>query len=128
MGSSRRVTNICKDGWKWRQEVGSLKCAVMGCSNELYERGINKTPDGKNICDSCNEIMFDPKSYGPPPGMESLEERRLRAAREAEERERKLKEIEMRRNQKDDFGDCPQVYCMKITETCTIATEKIYSL
>merc|ERR1712221_24741 len=88
-----------------------LKCAVMGCSNELFERGFHKTPDGKNICDSCNEIMFEPKSYGPAPGMESLEERRLRAAREAEERERKLKEIEMMRNKKDDFGDTPQVYC-----------------
>merc|ERR1712227_20863 len=105
-----------------------LKCAVMGCSNELFERGFHKTPDGKNICDSCNEIMFEPKSYGPAPGMESLEERRLRAAREAEERERKLKEIEMMRNKKDDFGDTPQVYCMKITETCTIATDKVYSL
>ena len=61
---------------------------------------MHKTPDGHNICDSCNEAMFEPKTYGPPPGMESLEERRLRAAREAEERERKLKEIEMMRNKK----------------------------
>ena len=71
---------------------------------------MHKTPDGHNICDSCNETMFEPKTYGPPPGMESLEERRLRAAREAEERERKLKEIEMMRNKKVNiFGQT--FYC-----------------
>merc|ERR1711988_1200487 len=85
--------------------------AVMSYLREDFTK-----PLMANICDSCNEIMFEPKSYGPAPGMESLEERRLRAAREAEERERKLKEIEMMRNKKDDFGDTPQVYCMKITE------------
>lgn len=69
-------------------------------SNELFERGMHKTPKGQIICDTCFEIMFEPKSYGPPPGMESLEERRLRAKREAEERERKLKEIEAMRGRK----------------------------
>ena len=34
------------------------------------------------------------REYGPAPGMESIEERRLRELREAEERERKLREIE----------------------------------
>ena len=52
------------------------------------------------MCESCNEALFAPRSYGPPPGMESLEERRLREAREAEERERKLAEIEARRGRK----------------------------
>ena len=52
------------------------------------------------MCESCNEALFAPRSYGPPPGMESLEERRARAAREAEERERKLAEIEARRGRK----------------------------
>ena len=40
------------------------------------------------------------KEYGPPPGMESLDERRARMAREKEERERKLKEIEDKKNSK----------------------------
>ena len=61
---------------------------------------MNKTPEGHNICDHCFEVMYEPKKYGPPPGMESLEERRLREAREAEERERKLAEIEARRGRK----------------------------
>ena len=40
------------------------------------------------------------QEYGPPPGMESLDERRARMAREQEERERKMKEIEEKRNSK----------------------------
>ena len=67
------------------------------CRNELFDRGMNKTPDGQNICDHCYEEMYDPRHYGPPPGnyflfidfisgkhflqisgMESLEERRMR--------------------------------------------------
>ena len=44
--------------------------------------------------------MFAPKSYGPPPGMESLEERRARAKAEAEAREAKLREIEAMRGRK----------------------------
>ena len=40
------------------------------------------------------------QEYGPPPGMESLAERRAREAREKAERERKLKEIEAKRNSK----------------------------
>ena len=52
------------------------------------------------MCESCNEALFAPRSYGPPPGMESLEERRARAAREAEERERKLREIEAMRGRR----------------------------
>ena len=66
---------------------------------------MHKAPQGQNICDNCNELMFEPKSYGPPPGMESLEERRLRAQREAEERERKLREIEMKRGRKVVFDE-----------------------
>ena len=42
-------------------------------------------------------VLFIPETFL---GMESLEERRLRAAREAEERERKLRELEMMRNRK----------------------------
>ena len=70
------------------------------CRNELFDRGMNKTPEGQNICDHCFEVMYEPRHYGPPPGMESLEERRLREAREAEERERKLREIEAMRGRK----------------------------
>ena len=69
-------------------------------SNELYERGFFRSPDGRLVCESCNEALFAPRSYGPPPGMESLEERRARAAREAEERERKLREIEAMRGRR----------------------------
>ena len=46
-----------------------------------------------------NENVYS-KEYGPPPGMESLDERRARMAREKEERERKLKEIEDKKNSK----------------------------
>merc|ERR1711974_45524 len=102
---------------------GCIHCAVRGCRNELFDRGMNKTVDGQNICDHCYEEMYDPRHYGPPPGMESLEERRLREAREAEERERKLREIEAMRGRKSSFGSCPQVYCMKITETVSVGQE-----
>ena len=40
------------------------------------------------------------KEYGPGPGGETIEERRLREARELEERERRLREIEEMRNRK----------------------------
>ena len=44
--------------------------------------------------------MKNEQEYGPLPGMESLDERRLRLAREQEEREKKLKEIEQKKNSK----------------------------
>ena len=56
--------------------------------------------EGYNYCDKCHETAYEPKEYGPPPGMESLDERRARMAREKEERERKMKEIEEKRNSK----------------------------
>ena len=62
-------------------------------SNELTARGLHKH-EGYNFCDQCHETMYEPREYGPAPGMESLDERRARMAREKEERERKLKEIE----------------------------------
>ena len=40
------------------------------------------------------------QEYGPGPGGETIEERRLREARELEERERRLREIEEMRNRK----------------------------
>ena len=40
------------------------------------------------------------QEYGPGPGGETIEERRLREQRELEERERKLREIEEMRNRK----------------------------
>ena len=40
------------------------------------------------------------QEYGPGPGGETMEERRLREQRELEERERKLREIEEMRNRK----------------------------
>ena len=46
----------------------------------------------------CNKDLL--QNYGPKPGGETLEEARLREAREKAERERKIKEIEeMRRKQ-----------------------------
>ena len=66
----------------------------------MYDRGFHKSPEGHNICEHCFEQFYQPKHYGPPPGGESLEERRMREAREAEERERKLREIEARRGRK----------------------------
>ena len=46
-----------------------------------------------HYADHCQE-------YGPGPGGETIEERRLREARELEERERRLREIEEMRNRK----------------------------
>merc|ERR1711934_923222 len=78
-------TVFAADRKAWHKRC--INCAVQGCRNELFDRGMNKTPDGQNICDHCYEEMYDPRHYGPPPGMESLEERRRREALEAEERE-----------------------------------------
>ena len=77
---------------------------MLFLSNELYVGGFYQSPDGRLVCESCNEALFSPKSYGPPPGMESLEERRARALREAEEREKKLREIEAMRGRKVGGG------------------------
>ena len=44
--------------------------------------------------------MYVHKEYGPAPGKETMEERRLREARELEEREKRLREIEEMRNKK----------------------------
>merc|ERR1712024_114669 len=110
----------------WHRQC--IKCSIMGCPNELYERGFFRSPQGGLVCESCHEALFAPREYGPPPGMESLEERRARALREAEERERKLREIESKRGRKDSFGNTPSIYCMKIAETCEIAPDQVYSL
>ena len=85
---------------KYLKDNGHISIYLSHCSNELYDRGFFKSPDGHLVCESCNEIMFAPKSYGPPPGMESLEERRARAKAEAEAREAKLREIEAMRGRK----------------------------
>ena len=88
------------------------------------------------------------KEYGPPPGMESLDERRKREIREKEERERKMKEIEEKRKRKvriafwnnkliyllkliifqDNFNEYPHINCIKIAETCEIASKEVYCL
>jgi len=44
--------------------------------------------------------MLKTKMYGPGPGGETIEERRLREAKEAAERERRIKEIDEMRNKK----------------------------
>ena len=44
------------------------------------------------------------QEYGPGPGKETMEERRLREAQEAEERESRLREIEEMRNKKVNIG------------------------
>ena len=38
--------------------------------------------------------------YGPPPGMETLDERRRRLAREQEEREKRMKDLQAQGNSK----------------------------
>ena len=89
-------------------------------SNQLTAKSINKH-EGYNFCDSCHISLYAPKvvtslftvinhyhyhyhhlckEYGPGPGGETIEERRLREARELEERERRLREIEEMRNRK----------------------------
>lgn len=58
-------------------------------------------PEGSNIT-VINHYHYHHlcKEYGPGPGGETIEERRLREARELEERERRLREIEEMRNRK----------------------------
>ena len=84
-------------------------------SNQLTARGLHKH-EGYNFCDWCHETLYVQKvknlhcnplkhvsicqEYGPGPGGETIEERRLREQRELEERERKLREIEEMRNRK----------------------------
>merc|ERR1711915_746568 len=46
---------------------GCIRCSVMGCPNELYVGGFYQSPDGRLVCESCNEALFSPKSYGPRP-------------------------------------------------------------
>ena len=78
--------------------------------------------------------------------MESLDERRKREIREKEERERKMKEIEEKRKRKvaflnnkliyllkfiifqDNFNEYPHINCIKIAETCEIASKEVYCL
>jgi len=60
--------------------------------------------------------------------METLDETRRRLAREQEEREKRMKDLEAQRNSKDNFGDIPKIYCMKIAEICEIAPVKEYTI
>ena len=85
------------------------------------------------------------QEYGPGPGGETIEERRLREARELEERERRLREIEEMRNRKvtvlstllsgchhihfvfqPDEDDSFRHHMLKIKSTMEIAPEKAY--
>merc|ERR1711909_50397 len=90
---------------------GCITCQVRGCGNELTERGLFKH-EGYNVCGQCYE---------------TLDERRRRLAREQEEREKRMEELKAQRN-KDNFGDIPQIYCMKIAEICEIAPVKEFTI
>jgi len=105
-----------------------IRCAVRGCSNELTKRGMQTTESGERICQECWEQKYKPRQYGPPPGGETIAERRAREEQEAREREQKLREIEAMRGRKSSFGECPQVFCINIAQTCEIAPDKVYSL
>jgi len=89
--------------------------------NQLTAKGIHKH-EGYNFCDRCHEQLYDPRNYGPKPGTETLEEARLREAREKAERERKLREIEeMRAKQANGSADDFSLPgCMKIAELVEI--------
>jgi len=97
---------------------GCINCQVLGCSNELIAREIFRH-DGYNICRFCNEALFNPKTYGPGPGGETMEERRLREAREEQERLEKLKDIEeeLTGGRKGIHSELP--HTIKIAETVT---------
>eukprot|EP00091_Calanus_sinicus_P016435 TRINITY_DN3578_c0_g1_i3.p1 TRINITY_DN3578_c0_g1~~TRINITY_DN3578_c0_g1_i3.p1 ORF type:complete len:140 (-),score=30.25 TRINITY_DN3578_c0_g1_i3:82-501(-) len=94
---------------------GCITCGTRGCGNSLTSRGIFRHGN-INVCTMCNEDMYGPaKEYGPAPGMESLAERKAREAKTKEEYERKLREIEEKRNAgPDDFNKVCQVSCMKV--------------
>jgi len=94
---------------------GCINCQVRGCRNELTAKDMHKH-EGYNFCNFCHESYYDQRSYGPPAGGETIEERRLREAREAEERERRLAEM---REQADSVSGkgFQGPYCMKIAET-----------
>jgi len=98
-----------------------ITCQVRGCRNELTERGIHKH-EGYNFCDRCHEQLYDPKAYGVKPGEESLEEKRLREAREKAEREAKLKEIEEMRSRGHKADEFEPPACIKIAELVEIIT------
>merc|ERR1719222_1185917 len=79
---------------------------------------------GIQLLRSLPRTLYDPRNYGPKPGSETLEEARLREAREKAERERKLREIdEMRAKQANGGGDDFSLPgCMKIAELVEINT------
>jgi len=94
---------------------GCITCGTRGCGNSLTTRGLFKHGN-INVCTMCNEDLWGPaKEYGPGPGMESLAERKAREARMKEEYERKLREIDEKRNtEPEDFKKGVQINCMKI--------------
>jgi len=100
-----------------------IQCQVRGCRNQLTAKGIHKH-EGYNFCDRCHEQLYDPRNYGPKPGSETMEEARLREAREKAERERKLREIEEMRSKQANGGgdDFSLPGCMKIAELVEINT------
>ena len=110
----------------------------------MTARGLHKH-EGYNFCDWCHETLYAQREYGPGPGGETIEERRLREQRELEERERRLREIEEMRNRKvselssyyyntpilltvfqpeDDEG--MKYHMLKIRQTMEIAPDKAY--
>jgi len=106
---------------------GCIQCQVRGCSNQLTAKGLHKH-EGYNFCDWCHETLYVQKEYGPGPGGETMEERRLREQRELEERERKLREIEEMRNKKPDDDEGFNHHMLKIRSTMEIAPEKAYCM
>ena len=91
----------------------------------MTAKGLHKH-EGYNFCDWCHETLYAQREYGPGPGGETIEERRLREQRELEERERRLKEIEEMRNRKPEEDEGMKYHMLKIRQTMEIAPDKAY--
>eukprot|EP00092_Neocalanus_flemingeri_P009677 GFUD01010420.1.p1 GENE.GFUD01010420.1~~GFUD01010420.1.p1 ORF type:complete len:140 (-),score=37.71 GFUD01010420.1:115-534(-) len=106
---------------------GCINCQVRGCSNQLTAKGMHKH-EGYNFCDWCHETLYSQREYGPGPGGETMEERRLREAQELEDREKRLREIEAMRNKKGDEDDDFHYHSLKIKQTMEIAPATAYCI
>jgi len=105
-----------------------IHCQVRGCSNQLTARGMHDH-EGYKFCDMCHETLYAQRMYGPGPGGETIEERRLREAKEAAERERRIKEIDEMRNKKPEEEDAMSSFHMlKIKQTVAIAPDNSYCI
>jgi len=100
-----------------------ITCQVRGCRTQLTAKTINKH-EGYNFYSKCHQDLYEPKIYGPPEGGESIEETRLRLAREEAEREAKLRQIEELRAKSGKGGDDFELPgCMKIAQLVEITPD-----